>query len=187
MNQMLPGLTGGKMSSSEPNSKIDFLDPPATIKKKLKGAFCEEGNIENNALLSFVKAVLFPISSLRIETQDPTFKPFSAEDAPPGTIFSVPRRDLETRHYSDFSVMEQDFANKEIHPGDLKTVVTDALSRLLEPVQKEYENSPEWQKISELAYPSEVPAKVIKPKKVSSSLTSGTKILTGGNNEKFIP
>lgn len=156
------------MSSSEPASKIDFLDPPASIKKKLKGAFCEEGNIENNALLSFVRAVLMPISSLRIETQDPVFKPFAEEGAPSGTVFSIPRRDQETLHYVEFGPMEEDFKNKLIHPGDLKAIVTNVLVQLLEPVQKEFESSAEWKEVTDLAYPSEVPVKVVKPKKVSS-------------------
>ena len=55
MNPMVPGLTGTKMSSSEADSKIDLLDPPSQIKKKLKKAFCEEGNIENNGPLAFTK------------------------------------------------------------------------------------------------------------------------------------
>ena len=59
MNPMVPGLTGNKMSSSEVDSKIDLLDPPSQIKKKLKKAFCEEGNIENNGPLAFTKHVLF--------------------------------------------------------------------------------------------------------------------------------
>ena len=59
MNPMVPGLTGTKMSSSEADSKIDLLDPPSAIKKKLKKAFCEEGNIENNGPLAFTKHVLF--------------------------------------------------------------------------------------------------------------------------------
>lgn len=169
MNGMLPGLTGAKMSSSEPNSKIDFLDPPAMLKKKLKQAFCEEGNVENNALLSFVKAVLMPISSLRIETQDAVFKSFAEEGAPTGTVFSIPRREQTTLHYVEFAPMEEDFKNKLIHPGDLKAVVTTVLSQLLEPVQKEFEATPEWQEATALAYPSEVPVKVVKPKKVSIS------------------
>ncbi|CCA69861.1 probable TYS1-tyrosyl-tRNA synthetase [Serendipita indica DSM 11827] len=175
MNQMLPGLTGGKMSASDPNSKIDFLDSPAQLKKKLKGAFCEEGNVENNALLSFVKAVLMPISSLRLETQDPVHKTFvykgqeGEEPAPAGTIFSVPRRDQSTLHYATFEPMEEDFRNKLIHPGDLKAVVTTALTELLEPVQKEFENSKEWQEVTNLAYPAAVTAKVVKPKKVNTS------------------
>lgn len=51
------------MSSSEEDSKIDLLDDPATIKRKLKKAFCEPGNIEDNGLLSFVKYVIFGLIS----------------------------------------------------------------------------------------------------------------------------
>ena len=50
------------MSSSEENSKIDLLDSAADVKKKIKGAFCEPGNTENNGILSFSKHVLFPLS-----------------------------------------------------------------------------------------------------------------------------
>ena len=55
MNPMVPGLTGAKMSSSEAESKIDLLDSAADIKKKLKKAFCEPGNIADNGVLSFCK------------------------------------------------------------------------------------------------------------------------------------
>lgn len=58
---LVPGLAGGKMSSSEIDSKIDLLDSPAEVKKKLKKAFCEPGNIVDNGLLSFVKHVLFSL------------------------------------------------------------------------------------------------------------------------------
>merc|ERR1712020_69585 len=40
MNPMVPGLQGSKMSSSEEDSKIDLLDSAASLKKKLKKAFC---------------------------------------------------------------------------------------------------------------------------------------------------
>lgn len=49
------------MSSSEDDSKIDLLDSPSNVKKKLKKAFCEPGNITDNGLLSFVKHVLFSL------------------------------------------------------------------------------------------------------------------------------
>ena len=42
-------------------SKIDLLDSKEDVKKKLKRAFCEPGNIQNNGVLSFVKHVLFPL------------------------------------------------------------------------------------------------------------------------------
>lgn len=49
------------MSSSEIDSKIDMLDSPSEVKKKLKRAFCEPGNIAENGLMSFVKHVLFSL------------------------------------------------------------------------------------------------------------------------------
>jgi tyrosyl-tRNA synthetase len=58
---LVPGLTGGKMSSSEEDSKIDLLDTPAAVKKKLKKAFCEPGNVADNGILAFVKHVLFSL------------------------------------------------------------------------------------------------------------------------------
>ena len=60
---IVPGLTGGKMSASEEESKIDLLDSKFQVKKKLGKAFCEEGNIVNNGVLSFAKHVLFPLSA----------------------------------------------------------------------------------------------------------------------------
>lgn len=63
MNPMVPGLTGGKMSSSEEESKIDLLDPPEIIKRKLKKAFCEPGNIDDNGILAFIKHVILPLFS----------------------------------------------------------------------------------------------------------------------------
>jgi tyrosyl-tRNA synthetase len=59
----VPGLAGGKMSSSEEDSKIDLLDTPAAVKKKLKKAFCEPGNVTDNGVLAFVKHVLFNLFS----------------------------------------------------------------------------------------------------------------------------
>ena len=49
------------MSSSEIESKIDLLDSPADVQKKIKKAFCEPGNIKDNGILSFAKHVIFPI------------------------------------------------------------------------------------------------------------------------------
>jgi tyrosyl-tRNA synthetase len=64
MNAMVPGLAGGKMSSSEPDSKIDFLDPPEVVKKKIKKAFALPKEIEGNGMISFVEFVLLPMSAL---------------------------------------------------------------------------------------------------------------------------
>merc|ERR1712088_711094 len=103
MLPMVPGLTGAKMSSSEVDSKIDLLDPPSQIKKKLKKAFCEEGNTVDNGPLAFCKYVLFSCNG----------------------SFELLRKDEwgGNKIYSDFRELEEDFASKAVHPGDLKNSV----------------------------------------------------------------
>lgn len=175
MNTMVPGLAGGKMSSSDPNSKIDLLDPPDAIRRKLKSAFCEEGNIEENGVLAFVEAVLIPVSELRIEKMkgDTTLeaglgdqRPFITDDAPDGTVFTV-ERDPKfggNTHYASFKEMQDDFKEKKLHPKDLKTVVANCIVRLLQPVREAFEANEEWQEVTKLAYP-DPNAKVEKKKK----------------------
>merc|ERR1712002_666168 len=68
MNPMVPGLTGTKMSASEEDSKIDLLDDAKSVKKKIAKAFCEEGNITENGVLSFCKFVLFPVMEMKGHT-----------------------------------------------------------------------------------------------------------------------
>ncbi|KAG8959065.1 hypothetical protein FRC00_002008 [Tulasnella sp. 408] len=170
MNAMVPGLAGGKMSSSDPNSKIDFLDSPALVRKKIKAAFCEEGNVEDNGLLAFARAVLIPIVNLRKEQielgQEAKLPVYVAADAPAGSVFTIPRDEKwgGSSHYATYEELENDFKEKKIHPGDLKKAVGDAIISLLEPIQKDFESNKEWQEVTAKAYPSEAP-KAEQPKK----------------------
>lgn len=132
MNPMVPGLTGAKMSSSEEESKIDLLDKREDVKKKLKKAFCEPGNIQNNGVLSFVKHVVFPLHGEFSIKRDPKFGG--------DKVFTV------------FEEVEKDFAEELIHPGDLKASVEVALNKLLDPIRKTFE-SPELRKLTNAAYP----------------------------------
>lgn len=186
MNAMVPGLAGGKMSSSDPDSKIDFLDAPDAIRRKIKKAFCEEGNVAENGVLAFVEAVLIPISELRLEraainpanpdgsnggaeesAEDQ--KPFVSEGAPTGTVFSVSRDEKYggPMHFSTYDALKEAFEKRDVHPKDLKGAVADALVSLLAPIRKRFEENREWQEVTELAYPSPVPEK--KKKKVRLS------------------
>ncbi|KAI0641803.1 tyrosine tRNA ligase [Trametes meyenii] len=172
MNRMVPGLGGGKMSSSDPDSKIDFLDAPEVVRRKIKKAFCEEGNVDENGVLSFVEAVLIPISQLHLENakgeaEGATPAPFALEGAPEGTVFSVFRKEEYggSLHYASADALKDDFREKKLHPKDLKTAVADGIVRLLEPVRKAFEQDEEWQKVEKLAYP-DPNAKPEKKKKV---------------------
>lgn len=179
MNAMVPGLAGPKMSSSDPNSKIDFLDSAKIVEKKIGKAHCEEGNIVENGVLAFAKAVLLPISKMRLEriargeTLPSEQKPFVLDGAPAGTVFSINRLEKHggAVHYPSYEDMERDFAEKKLFPGDLKLGVTEALVGLLAPIQKAFEESKEFQEAAMNAYPVEAPPlKVVKDKKKVSSV-----------------
>jgi tyrosyl-tRNA synthetase len=174
MNAMVPGLAGGKMSASDPDSKIDFLDPPEVVRKKIKKAFCEEGNITENGLLAFAKAVLIPVSQLRIDQArmnevavENRRKPFVSEGAPEGSVFTVERDEKfgGSLHFSSYEELEDSFSKKDIHPKDLKTAVANAIIGLLEPIREAFENDREWQRITALAYPDPSKQKLEKKKK----------------------
>ncbi|KAF2880193.1 hypothetical protein ILUMI_25994 [Ignelater luminosus] len=139
MNPMVPGLTGGKMSSSEDESKIDLLDSPANVKKKLKKAFCEPGNIENNGVLSFTKHVIFPL----LNKSEKFVIPRSAENG--GDIL-----------YDNYEAVEEAFSKQELHPGDLKAGVEVYINKLLDPIRKAFEE-PKLKQLANRAYP--VPGK----------------------------
>ncbi|KAK9693611.1 tRNA synthetases class I (W and Y) [Popillia japonica] len=136
MNPMVPGLTGAKMSSSEDESKIDLLDSPSAVKKKLKKAFCEPGNIENNGLLSFTKHVIFQL----LKNNDKFKISRSPENG--GDVI-----------YENFETLEKAFANEEVHPGDLKAAVEIHINKLLEPIRKKFEE-PKMKELIAKAYPS---------------------------------
>ena len=168
------------MSSSDPNSKIDFLDTPDIIRKKVKTAFCEEGNIDKNGVLSFLEAVLIPISQLRLDRRQKVDvleeglgdqRPFISDDAPSGTVFSIERDEKfgGSTHYQSFADIKEDFKNKVLHPKDLKMSVANGIVRLLEPIGKAFEENEDWQKIAQLAYPDPNANVEKKKKKVGQS------------------
>jgi tyrosyl-tRNA synthetase len=67
MNPLVPGLSkSGKMSSSEPLSKIDFDDSDEVIRQKLELAHSIDGQVEGNGMLAMLKYVIFR----RLESQD---------------------------------------------------------------------------------------------------------------------
>lgn len=148
MNAMVPGLQGGKMSASDPNSKIDMLDDEATVVKKIKKAECVPKVPEGNGVLSFVEYVLLPAARLRGEE---------------GFVVDRSRDELPELVYTDVKTMHEDYRNDVLTPQILKPAVSKALNAMLAPIREEFNSSPEWQALVEQAYPPEV--KVVKEKK----------------------
>lgn len=93
MNPMVPGLAGGKMSASDPNSKIDVLEKPEVVKKKISKAHCVPKEVEGNGVLSLVQYTLLPASNLILGQPR----------------FEVERRDEETLVYDSIQQMQEDY------------------------------------------------------------------------------
>jgi tyrosyl-tRNA synthetase len=141
MNPMVPGLSGSKMSSSDPKSKIDLLDKAKDVAKKVRSAYCAEGEVEGNGVLSFCKFVIFPL-------------------VPEGQHFLFERAEEHggNLQFSSYEELEAAFVRKEVYPLDLKNNVSSFINKFLEPIREKFKDK-QLQKIAKLAYP---PASKIK-------------------------
>lgn len=117
---LIPSLQGpgSKMSSSVPESMISIRDTDAEIARKIKKAYCEEGIVEENPILSIAKLVIFPrYDSVEIK-RNPKFG---------GNV-----------KFTNYSDLEKAFRNKELHPLDLKNFVSDKLIEIITPIRKQF-------------------------------------------------
>jgi tyrosyl-tRNA synthetase len=167
MNPMLCGLTGGKMSASEPCSKIDCLESPDVVIKKISNMQCEDGEVAKNGILGILKMILMPISRLRVEKiqckgeeeeASGDQRPFSSEYAPEGTLFTIDiRADTKDgvvhRHYRSYEEVEQDYKEKKRNLEELKGPVAMAINQLLARIRMSYESNEDWRAVEKLAYP----------------------------------
>ncbi|ODV63408.1 tyrosine--tRNA ligase TYS1 [Ascoidea rubescens DSM 1968] len=169
MNPMVPGLTqGGKMSASDPSSKIDVLEDPKQVKKKINGAFCAPGVVDDNGLLAFVQYVLIPIYELKHSDSEKQFEFF----------INRPEKYGGPITYSSFDDIKADFKDLKLAPPDLKAGVADAINELLEPVRNDFKNSKEFQEAHEKGYP--IPKAQEKAKKIKKVKNKGSRYPTGG-------
>lgn len=150
MNKMVPGLAGGKMSSSDPNSKIDFLDSPEVVVRKIEAASCEDGIIKDNGVLAFVGNVIVPIEALmRSQGRVGDAIWVGAEES----VFTVEEEGGKLHHFATFEALELEFAAGTVKPAGLKQAVAKAINALLKPIQEDLLNDLEFARISKLAYP----------------------------------
>lgn len=138
MNTMMPGLAGGKMSASDPNSKIDLLDTPEQVTKKLRKAECAQRVTEGNGIIGLVEHILLPFASLSGKGE-----------------FIVERHEADLLIYKDINQLKSDFEADVLTPQLLKPAVTKALNAMLAPIQAEFVASKEWQVLEAKAYPVE--------------------------------
>ncbi|XP_049850518.1 tyrosine--tRNA ligase, cytoplasmic-like [Schistocerca gregaria] len=140
MNPLIPGLNkSGKMSSSEPQSKINFDDSDELIRSKIFQAYSVDGCVEDNGLLALLKYVIF--NHLRVQN-----RPF------------VVRRDAKWGGDMTFQTheeVEEAFKNSgkgaSLSSADLKRALADEMILLVDPLRRAINSRLE---LTQKAYPS---------------------------------
>ncbi len=117
---LLSGLSGGKMSASEADSKINLTDDDDAVDSKIGGAYCPAGEVEENGVLEYLRFLVFPV----LEERNGTFT-VERPDEYGG--------DLE---YDSYDALESDFVSGELHPADLKPAAATAISDVIDPVRE---------------------------------------------------
>ena len=135
LTPLIPGLTpGGKMSSSEKNSKIDLLDDEKTVNNKLNSAFCEPGKVEGNGVLAFCKHVIMVHKS----------------DNAKEFVIERPEKFGGNAAYKTYEQFEKDYTAGKIHPMDLKKTVAKEVNKLLDTIRSKVKGK---EKLIKEAYP----------------------------------
>ncbi len=109
-----------KMSKSKPDTAIFIHDSPEDIKRKMKKAFCPEGEVEFNPVLDWAKSLIFRDKNTVLEIKRP--EKFG------GDI-----------NFSSYEELEKAFLDKKLHPMDLKEAVANKLIEILKPAREHFE------------------------------------------------
>lgn len=114
-------VTALKMSKSNPDSAVFINDSPEEIKRKVSNAFTPEGEVRYNPILDWTKWLIFynPDSSLEIQR---------------------PEKWGGNITYTSYEDLEKDYAEKKLHPQDLKNAMAEWLIVKLEPARKYFED-----------------------------------------------
>jgi tyrosyl-tRNA synthetase len=122
-NRTVSSQISFKMSKSVAGSGIIVHDDPATIKDKLKRAYCPEKEVDNNPVLQIVRYLLFPWKGL--------------------VTIERPQKYGGPTDYATYDLLQTEYRQGKIHPLDLKNAVGESLIEILEPVRKEFTQHPE--------------------------------------------
>ena len=114
-----------KMSKSKPGSGITIHDNPDQIRQSINQAYAPEGIIEGNPILNWTKYLIF-YDNL----------------ASQGDVLQIKRDEKwgGNLEYSSYEQLEKDYADKKLHPQDLKNAVAEWLIKKLEPVRIYFED-----------------------------------------------
>lgn len=109
-------VISSKMSKSKSASGIFIHDSDEEIKSKFKKAWCPEGVVEKNPMLEIFRYVVFhQLNEITIER---------------------PEKFGGNVSYTNYQQLEKDFAEKKLHPSDLKTSAGKYVSDIIRPIRE---------------------------------------------------
>lgn len=129
---MIMGLKEGqeKMSKSDPNSAIFMEDTAAEVKSKIRGAFCPPAVVAGNPCMDWIQHIVFPYFAQRGGGG-------GAEGAG-GWLLKRSADNGGDIYFADYAALAASYASGALHPGDVKSNLTDALNAILEPVRRHF-------------------------------------------------
>jgi tyrosyl-tRNA synthetase len=113
-----------KMSKSNPDSAIFMTDTTEDIKRKITKAYCLEGDVKENPVLEYCKYIIFE-----------SFDRLGINEF----LIERPGKWGGSLNIKTYGELEKIFAEKQVHPQDLKNSVIKYLDQLLQPVRKHFE------------------------------------------------
>jgi tyrosyl-tRNA synthetase len=128
---LLSGLEGGgrmdiveaKMSKSNPESSVFIHDSPQDIKRKIKKAYCPEGQIEDNPIIEICRYIIFN----RVDE----------------IVIARPEKWGGDLHIENYQMLKEVFESGALHPQDLKNATADYLIDILKPVGEYFQKNPD--------------------------------------------
>ena len=131
-HHMLRGLLkdAPKMSKSMPDTAIFVEDTKEDVERKIKIGYCPEKDPDDNPIFDYIKYILFPKLGKFELIRDEKFG--------------------GNKTYDKLEDLRKDYAEGNVHPGDLKNAVAKAINDILEPIRLHFKNDPEAKKVLEL-------------------------------------
>jgi tyrosyl-tRNA synthetase len=120
-----------KMSKSKPDTAIFMSDREEDINRKINKAYCPEGEVGENPILEYCRYIIFEMLS----KQKKEF------------VVDRPQKFGGPLSFTEYGELERTFANRSLHPLDLKKAVAYHLNYLLEPVRKKLERNKKAQEL----------------------------------------
>jgi len=117
---LISSLKGGnrmdpmnKMSKSKVDSAIFIHDSPEEIRRKIKGAYCPEREVEGNPVLQIYRNIIFNFYSRKLV--------------------------IGEKEFTSYQELEESYRKGDVKPSELKDSLSEELVRILAPSRKYFE------------------------------------------------